>query len=172
MTRERDRDMILRIGSWVESNNECCSYVLCGSIIKTAASSLRKKKIRSLPPQKQRPSLSHRLGSAAGSDSVLQPVPPIAPAARKLHRHTQNKLTGVTLCCKQRTTLFCSWFITIRFLLQLLGESGLAHVVHEFEQVLPAFAPEAGLNVTQEGQVLLSGVGLREQVLKGLPQRE
>lgn len=45
-------------------------------------------------------------------------------------------------------------------------------MVHEFEQILPSFAPEAGLNVTQEGQVLLPGVGLREQVLEGLPQRE
>ena len=43
-------------------------------------------------------------------------------------------------------------------------------MVHEFEQVLPAFAPEAGLNVTQEGQVLLAGVRLGEQVLEGLTQ--
>lgn len=44
--------------------------------------------------------------------------------------------------------------------------------IHEFEQVLPALAPEAGLHVTQEGQVLLPRVRLGEQVLEGLPQRE
>lgn len=45
-------------------------------------------------------------------------------------------------------------------------------MVHELEEIMPALLPEAGLNMTQEGQVLLSGVGLREQVLKDLPQRE
>lgn len=60
--------------------------------------------------------------------------------------------------------------VTIGFVLQLLGESRLAHVVHELEQVLPAFAPEAGLHVTQEGDVLLARVRLREQILKRLTQ--
>lgn len=45
-------------------------------------------------------------------------------------------------------------------------------MVHEFEQILPAFPPEAGLHVTQESQVLLPRVGLGEQVLEGLAQRE
>ena len=45
-------------------------------------------------------------------------------------------------------------------------------MVHEFEQILPALLPEASLNMTQEGQVLLPRVGLGEQVLKGLSQRE
>lgn len=43
-------------------------------------------------------------------------------------------------------------------------------MVHEFEQVLPALFPEACLHMTQKRQVLLSGVGLREQVLEGLSQ--
>lgn len=62
--------------------------------------------------------------------------------------------------------------VTIGFLLQLLGESRLAHVVHEFEQVLPTFTPETGLHVTQEGDVLLTRVCLREQILKRLTQRQ
>lgn len=45
-------------------------------------------------------------------------------------------------------------------------------MVHEFEQILPALAPEAGLHVTQEGQILLPRVCLGEQVLEGLPQWE
>lgn len=45
-------------------------------------------------------------------------------------------------------------------------------MVHEFEQVLPALSPEAGLHMAQEGQVLLPRVCLREKVLKGLPQGE
>lgn len=57
-------------------------------------------------------------------------------------------------------------------LLQLRGERCGAHVVHEFEQVLPALLPEAGLHVAQEGQVLLPRVRLREEVLEGLAQRE
>lgn len=65
--------------------------------------------------------------------------------------------------------LCCS---TVGFLLQLLGERRLADVVHEFEQILPAFPPEAGLHVTQEGQVLLPGVGLGEELFEGLAQRE
>ncbi|TNN85357.1 hypothetical protein EYF80_004379 [Liparis tanakae] len=48
---------------------------------------------------------------------------------------------------------------------ELLGERRLADVIHEFEQVLPALAPEAGLHVTQEdfscwlssGRMLVSG---------------
>lgn len=65
---------------------------------------------------------------------------------------------------EERTT------VTIRLVLQLLGEGRLAHVVHELEQVLPAFPSEAGLHVTQEGYVLLAGVRLREQILKRLAQ--
>ncbi len=45
-------------------------------------------------------------------------------------------------------------------------------MVHEFEQILPAFPSEAGLHVTQEGQVLLPRVCLGEQVFKGLSQGE
>lgn len=45
-------------------------------------------------------------------------------------------------------------------------------MVHEFEQILPALPPEAGLYMAQEGQILLPRVRLREQVLKGLPERE
>lgn len=56
--------------------------------------------------------------------------------------------------------------------MQLLSESRLADVVHEFKQILPTLASEAGLHVTEEGQVLLSRVGLGEQVLEGLTQRE
>lgn len=67
----------------------------------------------------------------------------------------------------------CSvWYTTVGLLLQLRGQGRLAHVVHEFEQVLPALPPEAGLHVAQEGQVLLPRVRLREEVLEGLAQRE
>ena len=60
---------------------------------------------------------------------------------------------------------------TIVLLLQLrLAEGRLADVVHELEQVRPALAPEAGLHVAQEGQVLLAGVRLGEHVLEGLTQ--
>ena len=64
------------------------------------------------------------------------------------------------------------WYTTIWFLLQLLSESRLADMVHEFEQILPALPPEAGLHMTQESQVLLPRVCLGEQILKGLPERE
>lgn len=60
--------------------------------------------------------------------------------------------------------------VTIGLVLQLLGESRLADVVHELEEVLPAFASEAGLHVTQEGEVLLARVRLREQILERLAQ--
>lgn len=43
-----------------------------------------------LPPQRKRPWPSHTLGSAAGSDSVLQPVSPTSPAAGQLHKHKPN----------------------------------------------------------------------------------
>lgn len=59
---------------------------------------------------------------------------------------------------QQTTDSLCFTIVpkhTIRFLLQFLGESRLADVIHQFEQILPAFAPEAGLDVTQKGQVLL-----------------
>lgn len=58
--------------------------------------------------------------------------------------------------------------VTIGLVLQLLGEGRLAHVVHELEQILPAFATKASLDVTQEGDVLLARVRLREQILKRL----
>lgn len=45
-------------------------------------------------------------------------------------------------------------------------------MVHELEQILPALPPEAGLHVTQEGQVLLPRVRLGEEVLEGLAQGE
>lgn len=61
---------------------------------------------------------------------------------------------------------------TVGLLPQSCRQSGLADVLHELEQVLPALPSEAGLHVTQEGQVLLPGVGLREQVLKSLAQRQ
>lgn len=35
-----------------------------------------------LPPQRKRPWQSHRLGFVAGSDLVLQPMPPTSPATR------------------------------------------------------------------------------------------
>lgn len=57
---------------------------------------------------------------------------------------------------------------TVRLLLQLAGERRLADVVHELEQVLPAFSSKACLHVAQEGQVLLARVRLREEVLEGL----
>lgn len=43
-------------------------------------------------------------------------------------------------------------------------------MVHELEQVLPAFPSEACLHVAQESQVLLARVRLREEVLEGLSQ--
>lgn len=59
---------------------------------------------------------------------------------------------------------------TICFLLQLLGERRLADVIHEFEQVVPALAPEAGLHMAEKGKVLLPRVCLGEKLLKGLQQ--
>lgn len=43
-------------------------------------------------------------------------------------------------------------------------------MIHELEQVLPAFPSEACLHVAQEGQVLLARVRLREEVFEGLSQ--
>lgn len=107
----------------------------------------------------QKPWPSHRLGSAAASDSVLQPAPPTALGATKLHKHHKKKTPHYLYIVLQQTTdSLCFTIVpkqTIRFLLQFLGESRLADVIHQFEQILPAFAPEAGLDVTQKGQVLL-----------------
>lgn len=62
--------------------------------------------------------------------------------------------------------------VTVGLVLQLLGEGRFTHMVHEFQQVLPALAPEAGLHMAQKGDVLLSGVRLREQILESLTQRQ
>lgn len=43
-------------------------------------------------------------------------------------------------------------------------------MIHEFEQIVPAPTPKAGLHVAEEGQVLLARVRLREKLLKGLQQ--
>ncbi len=43
-------------------------------------------------------------------------------------------------------------------------------MVHELQKVLPAFASEAGLDVTQEGQVLFPWVCLGKEVLKCFPK--
>lgn len=47
-----------------------------------------------LPPQRQRPWPSHRLGSAAESDSAWEPRPPTSPAAGRLYKHTDRGLSS------------------------------------------------------------------------------
>lgn len=71
--------------------------------------------------------------------------------------------TGLLAC-------YLFWYPTFWLFLQLLSQSRLANMVHESKQILPALFPKAGLYMAQEGQVLLPGVRLGEQVLKSLPQ--
>ena len=167
--KRRNRSMTFSRGPWSAEHNGHCSFVVCagyreprGEIYKLITSTKAK--------------------TMAVSQALICCWVWLSFAARASQCSCSNKATQTQTpnishpSCYRRhytvMTLHSVWCTTIGFLLQLLGESRLADVVHEFEQILPAFPPEAGLNVTQEGQVLLPRVGLGEQVLEGLPQRE
>lgn len=66
---------------------------------------------RSLPPQRQRPWQSHRLGSVAGSGSAWQPTPPTAPAARQLHNRIRNISLSLWHSCQYTLIYHCLLFL-------------------------------------------------------------
>ncbi len=72
---------------------------------------LRRYFLRSLLPQRRRPWLSHRLGSAAGSGSAWQPTPPTAPAARQLHKHTRNISLSSCYSSQHTNSYHCLTFL-------------------------------------------------------------